>query len=67
MVDAQPVRRGRPAASTMGQGAGTAAVQPVCTKRPAAEIDTEALVDTLRKAGAYLPQTNTSKTMTRAA
>jgi hypothetical protein len=51
----------------MGQAAGAAAVQSIRSKKPAAEIDTEALVATLRKAGAYLPQTQTSKTMTRAA
>jgi hypothetical protein len=59
--------RVQPAVVMMGQAAGTAAVQSVRTKRPAAEIDTEALVATLRKAGAYLPQSKTSKTMTRAA
>jgi hypothetical protein len=59
--------RVQPAAFLMGQAAGTAAVQSIRTQRPAAEIDTEVLVDTLRKAGAYLPQTKTSKRMTRAA
>jgi hypothetical protein len=58
--------RVQPAAYLMGQAAGTAAVQSLRTKRPAAEIDTDVLVNTLRKAGAYLPQTTTSKTMTRA-
>jgi hypothetical protein len=57
--------RVQPAAVMMGQAAGTAAVQSVRTSRPAAEIDTEVLVNTLRKAGAYLPQAKTSKTMTR--
>ena len=59
--------RVQPAAFLMGQAAGTAAVQSIRTKRPAAEIDTEVLVNTLRKAGAYLPQTTTSKTLTLAA
>ena len=57
--------RVQPAAVMMGQAAGTAAVQSIRTQRPAAEIDTEVLVATLRKEGAYLPQTKTSKTMTR--
>jgi len=59
--------RVQPAAYLLGQAAGTAAVQSIRTQRPAAEIDTEVLVATLRKAGAYLPQTSTSKTLTRAA
>jgi len=58
--------RTQPAAIGMGQAAGTAAVQSIRTERPAGEINTEVLVTTLRKAGAYLPQTRTSKTMTRA-
>jgi ribulose 1,5-bisphosphate synthetase/thiazole synthase len=57
--------RVQPAAFMMGQAAGTAAVQSIRTNRPAAEIDTDVLVATLRKAGAYLPQTQTSRTMTR--
>lgn len=59
--------RVQPAAVMMGQAAGTAAVQSIRTQRPAAEIDTEALVNTLRAAGAFLPQTTTSKRMTRSA
>jgi len=59
--------RVQPAAVMMGQAAGTAAVQSIRTKRPAGEIDTQVLVATLRKAGAYLPQKSTSKTMTRGA
>jgi hypothetical protein len=66
-VEVQAAFRVQPAAVMMGQAAGTAAVQSIRTKRPAGEIDTEVLVATLRKAGAYLPQTETSKTMTRAA
>lgn len=57
--------RVQPAASMMGQAAGTAAVQSIRTKRPARDIDTEQLVTTLRKAGAYLPQEKTSPTLTR--
>ncbi|MCE5310496.1 MAG: FAD-dependent oxidoreductase [Acidobacteriales bacterium] len=57
--------RVQPAAVLMGQAAGTAAAQSVRTHKPAAEIDTEILISTLRKAGAYLPQTHTSKRMTR--
>jgi hypothetical protein len=57
--------RVQPAAVMMGQAAGTAAVQSVRTSRPAAQIDTEVLVTTLRKAGAFLPQQTTSKRMTR--
>jgi hypothetical protein len=42
-------------------------VQSVRTNRPAGEIDTEVLVTTLRKAGAFLPQQTTTKRMTRSA
>jgi len=66
-VKVQGSIRVQPAASMMGQAAGTAAVQSIRTNRPAAEIDTEVLVNTLRKAGAYLPQKEISKTLTRAA
>jgi ribulose 1,5-bisphosphate synthetase/thiazole synthase len=66
-VKVQGSIRVQPAASMMGQAAGTAAVQAIRTNRPAAEIDTEVLVTTLRAADAFLPQTKTSKTMTRAA
>jgi hypothetical protein len=41
-------------------------VQSIRTDQPASDLDTERLVQTLRKAGAYLPQEQTSKTMTRA-
>ncbi|NQU23702.1 MAG: FAD-dependent oxidoreductase [Candidatus Nealsonbacteria bacterium] len=58
--------RVQPAASMMGQAAGTAAVQSLRTDQPANDLDTEQLVQTLRKAGAYLPQKQMSKTMTRA-
>ena len=59
--------RVQPAAAMMGQAAGTAAVQSLKTRQAADELDTEQLVNTLRVAGAYLPQTRTNKTMTRSA
>ncbi len=58
--------RVQPAASMMGQAAGTAAVQSIRTGKVASEIDTEVLVNTLRDHGAYLPQPELSKTMTHA-
>jgi len=58
--------RVQPAASMMGQAAGTAAVQSIRTKQPANDLDTAELIQTLRKTGAYLPQKETSKAMTRA-
>lgn len=58
--------RVQPAASMMGQAAGTAALQSIRTKRPARDIDTEQLVLALRKASAYLPQEKTSRTLTHA-
>ncbi|OQB85232.1 MAG: hypothetical protein BWX88_02072 [Planctomycetes bacterium ADurb.Bin126] len=58
--------RVQPAASMMGQAAGTAAVQSVRTGQPANDLDTEQLVRTLRDGGAYLPQEQTAKKMTRA-
>ena len=57
--------RVQPAASMMGQAAGTAAVQSVATGQPACDLDTSALVETLRRAGAYLPQNKLSREMTR--
>lgn len=54
-----------PAAAMMGQAAGTAAVQSIETARPACDLDTIQLVNTLREAGAYLPQEKLSKGMTR--
>ncbi len=58
--------RVQPAASMMGQAAGTAAVQAIATGQPACDLDTSALVETLRRAGAYLPQEKLSCGMTRA-
>jgi hypothetical protein len=66
-VKVNSATRTQPASSMMGQAAGTAAVQSIKTRRAADELDTEQLVSTLRAAGAYLPQAQTSKTMTRAA
>lgn len=54
-----------PAASMMGQAAGTAAVQAINTGQEACNLDTEELVLTLRDNGANLPQKQLSKTMTR--
>lgn len=56
--------RVQPAASMMGQAAGTAAMQSLLTGLPAAEIDTAKLVETLREHGAYLPQTSLARTLT---
>jgi hypothetical protein len=58
--------RVQPAASMMGQAAGTAAVQSIQTGQPACDLDTASLIKTLREHGAYLPQDRVSKTMTRA-
>ncbi|MDF2926800.1 MAG: fumarate reductase [Paenibacillaceae bacterium] len=57
--------RVQPACSMMGQAAGTAAVQSIQTGQTACSIDTEELVGTLRRFGAYLPQTTLSRTMTK--
>lgn len=59
--------RDQPGCSMMGQAAGTAAVQSIRTSQPANELDTGQLVQTLRKAGANLPQPETSRKMTRSA
>jgi hypothetical protein len=59
--------RVQPPASMMGQAAGTAAVQAIATGQPACDLDTAQLVETLRQQGAYLPQPELGKTMTRAA
>ena len=57
--------RVQPAASMMGQAAGTAAVQSNATGQPACNLDTAQLVETLRSQKAYLPQQELRKTMTR--
>ena len=56
--------RVQPAAAMMGQAAGTAAVQSIRRNQPACDLDTAALVQTLRESGAYLPQETLSATMT---
>jgi hypothetical protein len=55
-----------PPAAMMGQAAGTAAVQSIKTGQPAGDLNTKQLVETLRGAGAYLPQKELSEKMTRA-
>lgn len=57
--------RVQPAASMMGQAAGTAAAQCLQTGQVANQLDTERLVMTLRESGAYLPQATLSRSMTR--
>jgi hypothetical protein len=59
--------RVQPAASMMGQAVGTAAVQSIATGQPACELDTARLVETLRAAGANLPQEKLERRMTRVA
>jgi len=54
-----------PAAAMMGQAVGTAAVQSIRTGQPACDLDTAQLVESLRQAGAYLPQNKLSREMTR--
>lgn len=57
--------RVQPAASMMGQAAGTAAVQSLATGEPACDLDAAKLVETLRQQGANLPQEKLSRQMTR--
>ena len=64
-VKVQGSIRVQPAASMMGQAAGTAAVQSLKTGQPACDLDTERLISTLRTEGANLPQKKLSKKMTR--
>jgi hypothetical protein len=64
-VKVHGIIRVQPAASMMGQAAGTAAVQSIRTGQSAYNLDTAALIGTLRAHKAYLPQTTTSKVMTR--
>ncbi|HSI87406.1 MAG TPA: FAD-dependent oxidoreductase [Candidatus Methylacidiphilales bacterium] len=56
--------RVQPAASMMGQAAGTAAVQSLRTGQPAHSLNTRELVQTLREHNAYLPQKELSEKMT---
>ena len=58
--------RAQSAAYMMGQAVGTAAAQSIATGQPADDLDTRALVETLRQAGAYLPQKELAREMTRA-
>ena len=58
--------RVQPACSMMGQAAGTAAAQSLRTGQRAPDLNTAMLVETLRTAGAHLPQPTLTKTMTRA-
>jgi hypothetical protein len=57
--------RDQPACFMMGQAAGTAAVQAIRSGQTACDLDTAALVTTLRGAGAYLPQADLARSMTR--
>lgn len=54
-----------PVCYTLGQAAGTAAVQAIRQDQKACNLDTEALVKSLRNQGAILPQETLSKKMTR--
>jgi ribulose 1,5-bisphosphate synthetase/thiazole synthase len=58
--------RAQSAAYMMGQAAGTAAAQSIATGQPANDLDTAALVEALRRNGAYLPQQQLARAMTRA-
>ena len=58
--------RAQSAAYMMGQAVGTAAAQSIATGQPADDLDTRTLVETLRTSGAYLPQRELARTMTRA-
>lgn len=57
--------RAQSAAYMMGQAAASAAVQSIRTGQPACDLDTWELVETLRQQGAYLPQSELSRNMTR--
>lgn len=57
--------RVQPACAMMGQAAGTAVAQSLKTGQPANDLDTRQLVATLRDQGAFLPQAELSRTMTR--
>lgn len=64
-VKTHGVIRVQPAASMMGQAAGTAAVQAIRTGQPGCALDTVRLIETLRDAGAHLPQRELDRQMTR--
>ena len=57
--------RAQSAAYMMGQAVGTAAAQAIATGQPANDLDTRALVETLRRNDAYLPQQELAREMTR--
>lgn len=57
--------RDQPACFMMGEAVGTAAVQSFKTGQPACDLDTKELVETLRGAGAHLPQARLSPKITR--
>jgi hypothetical protein len=57
--------RAQSAAYMMGQAVGTAAAQSIATGQPACDLDTQMLVERLRENGAYLPQEDLSRSMTR--
>lgn len=57
--------RVQPVCIMMGEAAGAAAVQSLRTATTARTLDTKQLITTLRKQGAYLPQTVLNKEMTR--
>lgn len=59
--------RVQPAASMMGQAAGTAAVQSLRSGRSAGDLDTAELVSSLRAQGANLPQKELSRALTHGA
>ena len=63
-IKVQGSLRVQPAASMMGQAAGTAAVQSIISGKTARNIDTAELVRTLRARGANLPQEELSVHMT---
>lgn len=65
-VPMQGCIRVMPAAGMTGQAAGTAAAQCLRTGQTARDLDTAALVKTLRDAGAYLPQKTLAPAMTKA-
>jgi ribulose 1,5-bisphosphate synthetase/thiazole synthase len=54
-----------PSCSMQGQAAATAAVQSIVNGEKAYNLNTEQLIITLRHNGAYLPQNELSKTMTK--
>jgi hypothetical protein len=57
--------RAQSAAYMMGQAVGTAAAQSIRTGQPANDLDTRELVTTLRENGAFLPQEELAREMTR--